>query len=247
MNKNLILWIITPLLFTLSRGANCDNNVEKYFSTGFLYSAYSADNKTYSIPLMLSWSYQRFNGSIATSYVKGNNNEAGLGDTTLSLGYTLINTPNINFILKEKFATGNKEKGLGTGENDTSIQFDYFTLLNNQMSFIASAGYIFIGKSTQTGKGQPSKHDNTKKQSAKNSAMQDATYASIGTNYRLTATTGIGLLLDYQQSSDSNLDEELSLSLFLNQSLNSSWSISALIAHDNQHSNSLGLTLTTRF
>jgi hypothetical protein len=192
---------------------------------------------------MLSWSYQRFNGSLATSYVKGGDSGSGLGDTTLSLAYDLNHSPNISFVLKEKFATGDQDKGLGTGENDTSIQLDYFTLLDSKTSFIANIGYTFTGKLDK----EQSSSGNSKNQSAKHLIMQNIGYASLGTNYQLSATTGIGLLIDYQQNAYSKLSDQSSLSLFLNQSLNSNWTISTLVAHDNLHSNSLGLTLTTRF
>jgi hypothetical protein len=77
--------------------------------------------------------------------------------------------------------------------------------------------------------------------------MQNVSYASMGASYQLSTITGIGLLIDYQQNTYSKLSDQSSLSLFLNQSLSSNWTLSVLAAHDNLHSNSLGLTLTTRF
>jgi hypothetical protein len=246
MQKKLICGVIPFLLFILSSTAVCEENLVKYFSTGFLYSSGDANSKTYSIPLMLSWSYQRFNGSIATSYIKGNSNDSGLGDTTLSLGYDLNHNPDFSILLKEKFATCDRDKGLGTGKNDTSIQLDYFTLLNNKTTFIANIGYTITGKPDRQ---QPLGYGsgNGKNQTVKHSTMQNVSYVSMGISYQFFTITAVGLLLDYQQNTYSKQSDLSSLSLFLNQSLSPNWTLSVLAAHDNLHSNSLGFTLTTRF
>ena len=240
--KSVELVTLSVLLSTTSL-VLAEENLVKYFSTGFLYSSANADDKTYSIPFMLSWSYQQFNGSLTTTYTKIDNSKVGLGDTTLSLGYELGKDPVFTLYLKEKFATGDQDKGLGTGKNDTSFQLDYLTPLSDKLSFTGSAGYTFVGKPSnnpplgnkkQTGRG-------------KSLIMQDSASASIGMTYRLSGTIGIGLLIDYQQSIYTKLDDQIGLSLFLNQSLNASSSISALVAYDNLQTHSLGITLTKRF
>ncbi len=243
MKRKLIEWVALSILLISTNPVLGDENLVKYFSTGFLYSSANADSKTYSIPFMLSWSYQRFNGSLATTYTKINNSKVGLGDTTLSLGYELGGNPVFTLHLKEKFATGDQDKGLSTGENDTSFQLDYFTPLNDKLSFIGSAGYTFVGKPSNK---QPL---GNKKQAevGKNSTMQDSATASIGMAYELSSRTGIGLSVDYQQSIYIKLDDQIGLSLFLNQSLNANWNISALVAYDNLQTRSLGITLTTQF
>ncbi len=241
MMKILAQCILMAVLLLQNNPALSKEEWVSYFSTGFLSSKGSSDTKTTSFPLVLSWHYQRFNGSVASSYIGGK--DSGWGDTTISIGYELSHRPDLRFSLKQKFATGDKAKGHSSGETDISFQLDYFMPLSDKVSFMNSAGYTLLGKPASQSDGA------NKNQSGKNInlTIQNIGYASVGTAYRLSKNLNIGLLIDYQQSAYSKLDDQTSLSLFFNQSLNANWDISVLVERDNLQTNSLGVTVTRQF
>jgi hypothetical protein len=244
-NRNQLLILITFLL--ISQVAQSDSAFSRYFSTGFLYYEQNSDEeglfKTYAIPLMVSGYYQRYSGSLTTSYLKENGDSFSLGDTTLSLGYDISNASGFTVILKEKFATGNEEKGLSTGKNDTSLQLDYATALTNRTSLIASIGYTFVGKKDKTPLGQGKKKGG--QQGAND--VQNRHYSSLGLAYALSNRNTLGTLLDIQESLYKNQGKQTNLSLLMSHALSNTHSLTILYAHDNSQTNHIGLTFTSQF
>ena len=206
-------------------------------STGLFYSSgqsdtiNSSDSTTKSVPLMISVKNGRLSFGLSTAYlsVKTDTFKAdGMGDTTLSIAYDIMESPWLTVKLKEKLATGDKTEGLSTGKNDTSVQLDYFYPLQNNTSVFATIGHKFVGKVT-------------------GSAMQDTQYASIGMGYLYPNKINIGLSLDYRQSTFKDLDDQTGASVFVSKALNNTNTLSAFGGYDRSETTSAGVTLTTKF
>lgn len=210
-------------------------NNQAQLTTGLFYSdgqseiVNSNDVSAWSVPLLISVKKEKLSFGVSMSYLSlesGELNEKGIGDTTLSLGYDVTN--NFTLKLKEKLPTGDTTKNLSTGENDTSVQLDYFAGINNQVSFFGSLGYKFVGKVA----GQQ---------------MQNTAFASIGTGRIYGKDTSIGVSLDYSESLFKNLDDQLGIAAFISKPLNETYSLSAFAGYDNTQTNSIGVSLTTKF
>ena len=206
-------------------------------STGFFYSSgqsdtiNSSDSTTSSIPLMLSFKKARLSIGLATAYTSLDSDSfdaKGMGDTTVSVGYDITESPWFTVKLKEKFATGDENEGLSTGENDTTLQLDYFYPIKPNTSVFASLGHKFVGKVSGL-------------------SMQDTVSASVGMGYIYSNKTNIGVSLDYRQSIYKNLDNQTGAALFVSKPLNKTYSLSAFGGYDSSETSTAGLTLTTKF
>jgi len=222
----------------MAQAADSDNNgFTSKLSTGIFYSSgqsdtvNSSDVTTTSIPLMLSFKKARLSLGLSSAYLmvdSDNFNTEGMGDTTLSVGYDLTESPWLTLKVKEKFATGNENEGLSTGKNDTSFQLDTFYPLQPNTSIFASVGYKLVGKVSGI-------------------AMQDTPYASVGMGYFYPNKTNVGLSLDYRQSIFKNLDDQLGAAIFVSKPLNKTYSLSGFGGYDSTQTSTAGVTLTTQF
>lgn len=200
-----------------------------FYANGQSDTINSDDVTSISVPLLLSVKKDKLSFGVSMSYLtieSGNINEQGLGDTTLSLGYDL--SSNFTVKLKEKLPTGDENRSLSTGENDTSVQLDYFAIADKNVSFFGSVGYKLVGKVA----GQN---------------MQDTAYASIGTGRLYSDKTSIGVSLDYRESVFRNLDDQLGIAAFISKPLNETYSLSGFAGFDTTQTNSIGVSLTTKF
>ncbi|WEJ62683.1 hypothetical protein [Thiomicrorhabdus lithotrophica] len=189
----------------------------------------SDDVSALSIPLLLSVKQDKLSFGVSVAYMSiesGSLDETGLGDTIVSMGYDL--TDSFTLKLKEKFSTGDENKGLSTGKNDTSVQLDYFAKMGNQTSLFTTLGYKTVGKVTGLN-------------------MQDTLYASVGTGYVYPTKTSIGVSLDYRESIFKNLDDQLGIAAFVSKPLNSTYSLTGFAGYDDTQTSSLGVSLTTKF
>lgn len=228
--KSLLILLAVPLLSSISYAADSVK-----LTTGFFSSDGQSDtinvpsSTTQSIPLMLSVRTDKLLIGLSTGYVSiksGTLNESGMGDTTLSLGYSLSDAFSIK--IKEKFATGDATKSLSTGKDDTSVQLDYFGRVNQSQSIFITMGHKFAGKATGTN-------------------MQDASYASIGTGYLYPSKISVGASLDFRESVYQNVDTKLGITAFASKPLSKTYSIAGFAGYDNTQTTSLGVSLTTRF
>lgn len=106
---------------------------------------------------------------------------------------------------KIKFGTADETKGLGTGENDYTLQADLLKFIDD-LTLIGSLGYVL--------RGDPAGAD-----------LDDALLASIGGSYRFSQRYRGGLFLDYRESSISGADPALELSSFVSRQLNHGWRV----------------------
>ena len=231
--KHIFQTLSLATLFLVNLSVQADNFTT--LSTGLSYSdgqsdiINSDDVTSTSIPLLLSVKKDKLSFGVSMSYLtieSGNINEQGIGDTTLSLGYDL--TQNFTVKLREKLATGNENKSLSTGENDTSVQLEYFAVSPKNISFFGSAGYKFTGK-------------------ASGQNMQNTAYASIGTGIIYGNKSTIGVSLDYKESVFKNLDDQLGIAAFISKPLNDTYILSGFAGFDNTQTKTIGVSLTTKF
>lgn len=234
-----ILGVLCTLFFILSvQAAELDQQETRIkLSTGLLYSngqGTTFDNpnvSTTSLPLLINLKQGRFSLGLSTAYQSLSSDTfsaEGLGDTTLSVGYDLLENPWLTLNIKQKFATGDSKKGLSTGKNDTSLQLDYFYPLQPNTALFAHIGHKFVGK-------------------VRGAAMQDTRYASLGTAYTYMNNANIGLSLDYRESIFKRLEDQAGLSVFLSQPLNKIYSYSLFAGYDSTHTLNSGITLSTQF
>ncbi|WP_321325433.1 hypothetical protein [Thiomicrorhabdus sp.] len=239
MNHSIFKIILLPIILivigsiALSKVAQAADSTK--LTTGLFYAngqsetINSDDVSSTSVPLLISVKKDKLSFGVSMSYLtieSGNLKEQGIGDTTLSLGYDVTN--NFALKLREKLPTGDENKSLSTGKNDTSVQLDYFAVANQKVSFFGSVGYKFVGKVT----GQN---------------MQDTAFASIGTGRIYGKNTSVGVSLDYRESVFKNLDDQLGIAAFVSKPINETYSLSAFAGYDSTQTNSIGVSLTTKF
>jgi len=134
--------------------------------------------------------------------------ETGVGD--IIAGVTLRDVLNteattgtaLDLTAKAKIATADEDKGLGTGENDYTLQAELYKFIN-QFTVFGIVGHKF--------RGDPPGID-----------LNNTTLAIVGGNYRLTPSLRAGLDFYYQQASYSGLDDQKELSVFIGYKLNDS-------------------------
>jgi len=132
---------------------------------------------------------------------------SGIGDVIGSVTvYDVIRNRRLGFAMdltgKVKFGTADVDKGLGTGENDFTVQADFLKFTDN-ITWIGSVGYKF--------RGQPP-----------GATLDDAFLASAGGIYKITRDMRTGLFFDYRESSI-GADPTQELSVFFSNRLNADW------------------------
>ena len=151
----------------------------------------------------------------------------GMGDTLLSLGYQIDEQFEIS--LKEKVSATSSNKYLTTGKNETSLQINYNSPMikaNNRL--FATMGYTFTDKSSKFN-------------------LQNQAYASLGTKYLLKTKTQIGISLDYKENIFTHLDDQMGLTAYIDQPINSIYNLSAFAGYDITQTSTIGVTLSGKF
>lgn len=107
--------------------------------------------------------------------------ETGLGDIVLSGSWSALQKGPwlVELGAKVKLATADKNKGLGTGENDFSVQTEVYRTLDKHTLF-GTLGYKKMG--------DPDGID-----------LKDPFYASLGWSFRATQASAVGLSYDFRQ------------------------------------------------
>lgn len=134
--------------------------------------------------------------------------ESGLGDVIGALTlYDLYVSDSGDFVIdatgKIKFGTADEVKGLGTGENDYTLQVDAYRFFD-RFSLQGSAGYRL--------RGDPPGVD-----------LNDVFLASLGGAWLASADTLVGMYFDYRESSISGTDDIQELSGFASFRLGRAW------------------------
>jgi hypothetical protein len=127
--------------------------------------------------------------------------ESGVGDIIAGMTYrdalsSLITSDMaLDFTAKVKFGTASESKGLGTGENDYTLQAELYKFLDSFTTF-ATLGYKF--------RGDPPGVD-----------LSNTWLAYIGGSYRFTRSLNAGMDFYFQQAAYSLTDDQMELSAFL--------------------------------
>ena len=225
-------WLIVGALMPLSLSVWAQPSVK--LSTGFFYADGQSNdlnvkNTTIkSVPLNLKVKDGRFGVRLSSSWLEidAGTAESGMGDTTLSLSYDLTESPWLTVTVKEKFATGDRDKGLSTGYNDTKVQLDLFQPVGRKYSVFATLGYTFKGGQSD------------------NPNYQNAVYGSIGGGVVLAKGWTGGLSLDYSQATSKTLDNTFGGSLFLGHSVTQRFGVNVFAGYDNTDTTSAGIGLS---
>lgn len=134
--------------------------------------------------------------------------ESGLGDAVAALTfYDLYVSDTASFVVdatgKVKFGTADETRGLGTGENDYTLQLDAYRFFD-RLSLQATAGYRL--------RGDPPGIE-----------LNDVLIASVGAAYLATPDTLLGMYFDYREPSISGLDDIQEFSGFASFRLGRAW------------------------
>ena len=134
--------------------------------------------------------------------------ESGLGDVIGAITlYDLYVSNDANFVIdvtgKIKFATADETRGLGTGENDYTLQFDAFRFFD-RLSLQGTAGYRL--------RGDPPGFE-----------LNDVFLASVGGAWLASDRTMVGVYFDYREASIGGIDDVQELSGFASFRLSRAW------------------------
>lgn len=148
--------------------------------------------------IIINSSRSRMGGVTTTSTTR--TKTSGLGDLNLYAGYNFpaIGSGKINYSLSLhlKLPTANENKGLGTGEQDYSIEAGARKTIEKYNLF-ATLGYQKTGDSPTTN-------------------YDDVVYANVGVAMPWEKGKHIGAMVDYSQATTPGFDDALELTGFMN-------------------------------
>ena len=135
--------------------------------------------------------------------------ESGLGDIVGSAFYNVMNESRAPFGLdigaKVKLGTADRDRGLGTGENDYSVQADAFKPFGATTVF-ASLGYRWYG--------DPPGVD-----------LRNVVYGSAGATHKLSDNTSFGAAYDWRPKVSTNGGQISEATAFVTQRLSRAWKV----------------------
>lgn len=133
--------------------------------------------------------------------------ESGLGDLVTSVFYNVVSETRSPFGLdigaKVKFGTADRDKGLGTGKTDYSVQADVFKPLGTVTAF-GSLGYRWYG--------DPAGID-----------FRNVPYGAVGAAYRASRETTVGAVYDYRPRVVTGGSQLSEATLYVSQRLAANW------------------------
>lgn len=143
--------------------------------------------------------------------------ESGVGDIIAGITYRdalssmITSDMALDFTAKVKFGTASESKGLGTGENDYTLQAELYKFIDSFTTF-ATLGYKFRGDPPGVN-------------------LSNTWLADIGGSYRFTQSTNAGMDFYFQQAAYSQTDDQMELSAFLGYRLNNTQSLHGYVLH----------------
>jgi len=129
--------------------------------------------------------------------------ESGLGDIEAGYGRTLVDDfdrgVRLDAVAKVKFGTADDTRGLGTGENDYSIQLDAYRY-SGSTTWLGTLGYRVLGDPPGTN-------------------FDNIGYAVLGAWTRFAAGYSVGFAYDYRQAATAAGDPRKELIVFVRSEL----------------------------
>ncbi len=121
---------------------------------------------------------------------------SGVGDVVVQAGYAVLPADGSFYELsgRVKFGTADEDDGLGTGENDYSLQFDA-VVGSGAVSPYFTLGYLVTGDSSAF-------------------TYRDVPYGSAGLMFRMGEGSSAGFGYDYRRSTLSGSDDQQQVSAF---------------------------------
>jgi len=157
--------------------------------------------------------------------------ESGLGDVVAGVSFALDTLwgfgPLVDLTAKTKFATADETRGLGTGENDYSLQVDIANSYGRFTPF-GTLGYKFMG--------DPPDFD-----------LNDVLFASAGVDYWFHPALSGGVSFDFRESSSLASTDAEELLTYLNWKFTDRWSVNGygvLGLSDGSPDSAIGVQLT---
>jgi hypothetical protein len=151
------------------------------------------------VPLGFTAMNERFAASVSVPYLSvdttsdgATTTQSGLGDIAVSLtAFNVLQSDGFDMALdvtgKFKFGTADRDKGLGTGENDATIYLDGYRFFNHGTLY-GSVGYRWRGEPPGV-------------------ILDDVFLAIIGLTWAAEGNWYLGAMADYRESSIPGLDD----------------------------------------
>jgi hypothetical protein len=189
-----------------AEGAAQDTSADLRFSTGVEYSTgkYGGadDIEELYVPFTFRAGFDRIGFRLTVPWLS----VTGPEDTIMTF-YDLYVSDTANFVVdvtgKIKFGTADETRGLGTGENDYTLQLDAYRFFD-KFSLQGTAGYRLRGDPPGV-------------------ALNDVLLASVGAAYMASDNALVGMYFDYRESAISGTDDIQELSGFASFRLGSAW------------------------
>ena len=132
--------------------------------------------------------------------------ESGLGDVVASAFYNVLSAPfGLDIGAKIKFGTADENRGLGTGENDFSLQADFFKAIGAFTPF-GTLGYRRYG--------DPEGVD-----------LRNVVYGTLGSSYRMSQPTTVGLVYDWRDRIVQGRDRVSELTAYVSRRFSGDWKL----------------------
>lgn len=157
--------------------------------------------------------------------------ESGLGDIIIALTREAYASQNLLLDVtgKVKLATADEDDGLGTGENDYSLQLDGYMPVERATAF-STLGYRIMGDAPGTD-------------------LDNVFFGSLGFSYPVSDTLSSGAILDLREESSPQGDPRSELMVFASNKLTPDWNVQGYLVRgftDGSPDWALGLVVVYR-
>mgnify|MGYP000521569417 CR=1 FL=1 len=229
------LLIASAMFLCLPLWAEQSDRLRLSLSTGVEYSSGeyggSESIEEVYIPVTAVYQAERFSLRLTVPYLRvrapretvtvssGGDSIIGTGPTTTPSGlgdviaggtyYDILSFPDagvaVDFTGKVKFGTADKDKGLGSGENDYTVQTDVYKFFGG-LTVLGTAGYSIRGEPDGL-------------------TLDNTWFYSAGSTYRFTPRTRGGLFFDFRESSLTGNESIREITVFCGYRLNRQWRV----------------------
>ncbi len=236
LNKIILIYLLSyaaaiPAAGNLTLTTGVDYSSGKYGqseSTDITYipiiAKYEINNDVFK--LTVPWLQIRGPGNViggdSTTIVLGKSNrpitvQSGLGDVVVSGTHRMGEIGDIHpFVFdltgKIKFATASASKGLGTGENDYSLQVDSYKPITTSTTLFGDIGYKYMGDPDGI-------------------SLNNVWFGSAGLSYKIDPASTVGIIADYRQATQNTTQSLRELTVFISHKFKDQYKLQSYITH----------------